>query len=293
MSPIKWIWFFLLPFNLIWGQSKSQTLEPSLLWEISGKGLTHKSYLFGTIHMIPSKDFYLSPKLDEAFEKCSMVVFEIDLKKIEDLTSILPLMMKSFMPDQKISDLVTDEEYQLIEKFFEDKGLPMVLLERVKPMFLYALLSGDMFSESTSYELQLWEKAQNQNKKTDGLESPEFQMSIFDSIPYPVQAKLLVQSIMDNQKTGKEYERMVELYKSEEIQKLYDLIVNETKDFESFNEIMVFQRNKDWIPKIEKMIAEESVFFAVGAGHLAGKEGVIHLLKNQGYTLKPLKDKSK
>lgn len=293
MSPIKWIWIFLLPINLIWSQSKKQTLEPALLWEISGKGLTHKSYLFGTIHMIPSKDFYLSPKLDEAFGKSSKVVFEIDLKKMEDIASILPLMMKSFMPDQKISDLVTEEEYQLIEKYFEDKGLPMVLLERVKPMFLYALLSGDMFSEATSYELQLWEKAQIQNKKTDGLETAEFQMSIFDSIPYPVQAKLLVQSIKDNQQTGKEYERMIELYKNEEIQKLYDLIVNETQDFESFNDIMVFQRNKNWIPKIEKMIAEESVFFAVGAGHLAGKEGVIHLLKNQGYTLKPLKDNSK
>lgn len=293
MSLIKWICFFLLQFNLIWSQSNTLTLEPSLLWEISGNGLKNKSYLFGTIHMIPSKDFYFSPKLDEAFGKSSKVVFEIDLKKMEDLTSILPVMMKSFMPDQKISDLVTDEEYQLIEKFFEDKGLPMVLLERVKPMFLYALLSGDMFSDVTSYELQLWEKAQTQNKKTDGLETAEFQMSIFDSIPYPVQAKLLVQSIRDNQQVSKEYERMIELYKNEEIQKLYDLIIIETKDYETFNEIMVFQRNKNWIPKIEKMIAEESVFFAVGAGHLAGKDGVIQLLKNQGYTLKPVKDKSK
>jgi len=243
--------------------------------------------------MIPTKDFYLSPKLNDAFEKSTKVVFEIDLKKMEDLSSILPLMMKSFMPDQTISDLVTEEEYQLIEKFFEDKGLPMVLLERVKPMFLYAMLSGDMFSEATSYELQLWEKAQTQNKKTDGLETAEFQMSIFDSIPYPVQAKLLVQSIKDNQQTDKDYEQMIELYKKEEIQKLYDLIMNETQDFESFNEIMVFQRNKNWIPKIEKLIAAESVFFAVGAGHLAGNEGVIQLLKNQGYSLKPVKDKSK
>jgi uncharacterized protein YbaP (TraB family) len=289
MTKCKWIWLFLLPFNLL----LSQSLTPSLLWEISGKGLSKSSYLFGTIHMIPSKDFNLSSKLNEAFDKSDLVVFEIDLNEMTDFSSLLPLMMKSFMPDQKLSELVTQEEYLMIEDYFEKKGLPIILLERIKPMFLYALLSGDMFADATSYEVQLWEKANNLNKKTKGLETAEFQMSIFDSIPYPVQAKLLVQSIKDQRNNEDEFENMIQLYKQEDIEKLYDLITKETQDLGSFNELMVFGRNRNWIPQIENMMMQGSVFFAVGAGHLAGKEGLIELLKNKGYTLKPLKQKTK
>jgi uncharacterized protein YbaP (TraB family) len=36
------------------------------------------------------------------------------------------------------------------------------------------------------------------------------------------------------------------------------------------------------------LTANQSVLFAVGAGHLGGENGLLNLLKKQGYSVKPL-----
>jgi uncharacterized protein len=288
-----WFWLVLVPLGLLSAQKKHKRIENALLWEISGNGLKESSYVFGTIHLIPTKDFHLSELTILSLEKSSKIVFEIDLEEMNDLSSLFPLLLNSFMPENKISDFVSSDDYSLIENYFQNKGLPMVLLERVKPMFLNALLSGDLFSEATSYELRLMEIATRLGKKTGGLETIEFQLSLFDRIPYEQQAKLLVHSIKKSQNNSDDFAELIQLYKQEDIEKLVQLVMQDSKEFGSFDEIMIYQRNENWIPKMTSLMQKEPVFFAVGAGHLGGNQGVIQLLRNAGYTLKPLKNNSK
>lgn len=270
--------------------------ENSLLWEITGAGLETPSYLFGTIHMIGKKDFFLTDAMKASFAKTQRVAFEIDMEEMSDFSTIMPLMMKTFMANgTTLKDLVSEEEYTMVKEHFQDMGLPMMLLDRIKPMFLSAMTSGDMFNaEETpdamvSYEMELMKMAQEQEKEIDGLETAEFQMSMFDSIPYDAQAKMLVESIKTNQSGDDQFKEMVEMYKNQDIHRMQSMLKDEDEGIADYEDLLLAGRNRNWIPIMAEMMAQQPTFFAVGAGHLGGKAGVIALLRQKGYEVKPIK----
>lgn len=270
--------------------------ENSLLWEISGKGLKEPSYLFGTIHMIDKKDYILTDATKKSLDKAKRVTFEINMEEMSDLSVLMPLMMKAFMANgQTLSDLLSEEDYALVKNHFEKMGLPMMLFDRMKPMFLSSMtpdavggLDGGENSSMVSYEMELMKLAQAQDKPIAGLETAEYQMSMFDSIPYKVQAEMLVKSIQSGDEGADELDQLTELYKKQDINGLHEMI-NADSELSEYDELLLVRRNKNWIPVMGKMMSEQPTFFAVGAGHLAGSKGVINLLRQAGYTVKALK----
>jgi uncharacterized protein YbaP (TraB family) len=283
-------------------QSPASNPENALLWEISGKKLSKPSYLYGTIHLIPRTDYFLSDRAKEAFKKASRATFEIDLEETMDIAGLMPMMMKMYMNnDTTLSDLLTQEEYTAVKAHFDKIGLPLGFLERIKPMFLSMLASEDVAasmgkgqskeaSSTTSYEFELLAMAQEQKKEVAGLETAAYQMSMFDSIPYKAQAKMLVDAINSEDTTGNdEFDRMVEMYKNQDIQGMQSLMNDSEDGLGKYEDLLLGRRNRNWIPVMEGMMRENITFFAVGAGHLGGKQGVINLLREQGYTLTPLR----
>lgn len=274
-------------------EAQLDSLDNSLLWEISGNGLETPSYLFGTIHMIAEKDFIFTDTTKAVFDKCSKVAFEIKMDDVMNLGTQFSLMTKVFMNDGKtLQSLLNEEDYGVVKEYFKEMGLPLTFLERMKPMFLSALVSGDLSGEQdkeaekmVSYEFKLMDRAQRLNKEIAGLETLEFQMGIFDKIPYEAQAQMLVESIKMSDAGNDQLQEMVELYKAQDLNNLHRLISSDSEGLGEHEDVLLNERNRNWIGKMEEMMKETRVFFAVGAGHLAGEEGVINLLKKEGYTL--------
>ncbi|MEL7019977.1 MAG: TraB/GumN family protein [Bacteroidota bacterium] len=273
----------------------TDTLAQSLLWEISGQQLTAPSYLFGTIHMIGKDDFELTDVTRQSLEQTARVTFEIDMADMNDIGKQMSMMMKAFMDGgMTLKQLLNDEDYQLVSDFFKKMGMPMMFLERIKPMFLSALTATDMSpdalqsEEVMSYEMELMKIAETQEKETSGLETMEFQMSMFDSIPYQAQAEMLVDGIRNQEGGNEQFEEMVKLYKAQDINGMHQMIDEDEGGMGDYEELLLVNRNKNWIPIMEKMMQEKPTFFAVGAGHLGGQKGVVRLLRAAGYKLKPL-----
>ena len=263
----------------------------SLLWEITGNDLKEPSYLYGTIHMIPKEDFFLTEATKDAFKKVEKVTFEIDMKTMNDFSVLFSIIGQIMMDGgTTIKDLVTPEEYELIKTHFEAIGLPFFLFEKVKPLFLSTFISGDMGADGlssgkiVSYEMEFMKMAEEKEYETDGLETIAFQMSVFDSIPYKDQAKMLVESINADGAEDSQFDEMVEMYKKQDIDEMVRFMSGE-EGFESYEDVLLTKRNKNWIPLMAEMMKLQPTFFAVGAGHLGGKNGVIELLKAEGYTL--------
>lgn len=294
--------FFTLTSFAAWAQTGAADAytptaeENSLLWEITGQGLETPSYLFGTIHMIGKKDFFLTEQMETAFAKTKRVAFEIDMEEMSDLSTLMPLMMKTFMAEgTTLRDLVSEEDYKLVKKHFEEIGLPMMLLDRIKPMFLSAMSSGDMFGADSgpesmvSYEMELMQMAKKQEKDIAGLETVEFQMSMFDSIPYDAQAQMLVESIKSGQSGDDQFADMVRLYKNQDILGMQTMLKDEDEGIADYEDLLLAGRNRNWIPIMADMMKQGATFFAVGAGHLGGKTGVVALLRQEGYQVKAIR----
>ena len=269
--------------------------ENSLLWRISGKDLPSPSWLYGTIHLIGKNDFFLTDSTKAFIDRAQMVTFEIDMEEMTDLSTQLGLLMKAFMEDGKtLKDLLSAEDYQLVQKHFEEIGLPLFLFERIKPLFLTVMASGDMSPDAmnsgkmVSYEMEIMELAEG--KKTGGLETMDFQMSVFDSIPYEVQAQMLVESIQSSDAGDEEFAKMVVLYKNQDLQGMVEMMSSD-EGISSYEDLLLNTRNKNWIPVMGKMMRQQPTFFAVGAGHLGGENGVVALLRKEGYIVEPVIEK--
>ena len=277
-------------------QQDSDKLPNALLWRIEGKGLKEPSYLFGTIHMINKDDYFLPEGLEEAFDKSDKVVFEIDLDDMSDMGSLMGMLTGLMMKDgMTLKKLLTPEEYKEVSTYFEGMGLPMVMLGKVKPMFLSMLAEVNMdptamqSEEIMSYEMELYDKANNDSKDVGGLETMAYQMSLFDSIPYKEQALMLLDAVRGTNLESDMFDQTVALYKLQDIEAMVSMVTEAEMEGETnFEDVLLNNRNRNWIPVIGKKMATGSTFFAVGAGHLGGDQGVIRLLKKEGYEVTPV-----
>ncbi len=277
-------------------QQTQDTLARSLLWQISHPELATASYLYGTIHMIGKDDFFLTDSTLATFARSQQVIFEINLEEMTDLSVLFSLITKVMMDDGKrLRDLLSKEDFAFVQKRFSELGLPLTLFERMKPMFLSSFASGDMGADGlsggsmVSYEMEFMEMANLQDKEIDGLETIEFQMSMFDSIPYKVQAEMLVESLRSGDSGDDQFQVMVDLYKAQDLEGMQALFQQGEGGIGDYEDTLLINRNRNWIPIMQRMMKEKPTFFAVGAGHLGGQQGVIELLRDAGYTLIPLR----
>ena len=288
--------------------SKATTAEQvedknSLLWEISGKNLKKPSYLYGTIHLIPKNDFFLTDATKKVFNASQKVTFEINMKEMNNPMAMISIFTKAMMPNGKtLKDFLNAEDYGLVQRKFDSIGMPLKMLERIKPMFLSVMLGTDgekitaegggisETSKSTSYEMEFLQMGEKQKKEFGGLETVEFQMGIFDSIPYKIQAEMLVKTIKNGSAGNDDLGKMVEMYKKQDIEAMSKMLQSDDQnELAGYENMLINSRNTNWIPLMAKAMSEKITFFAVGAGHLGGEKGVVNLLKKEGYTVKPLK----
>jgi uncharacterized protein YbaP (TraB family) len=167
------------------------------------------------------------------------------------------------------------------------------MLETYKPMLAASTLmqSAIECENAIAMEQLIMQEAKRENKRIKGLETMAFQISIFDSIPYQVQAKQLVKYVDDfGKKDDTSFEELTKAYKDQELSKLEKLTLQEDSGMERFTEIMLYNRNEDWVKKLEKLMTEQALVVAVGAGHLPGNRGVINLLRKAGYKVEPVKN---
>ncbi len=274
-------------------------LENALLWEINKEGLPKPSYLYGTIHIIDAENFFLPEGTEESFDKTEQVTFEIDMDEMNDMTAIFSMMFKIMMPEGKtLASLLSQEDYNFVKSEFDKMGMGgfyFSMFEKMKPLFLSVFASTDVqpgsfdMGSMKSYEIEFAKMAEAKNKETFGLETIDFQISIFDSIPYKAQAQMLVQTLKSSDEGEDELGKMIELYKSQNIDAMQSSIDEDASGLGKYEEILLNKRNSNWIPIMEKMMMKKPTFFAVGAGHLGGPNGVIPLLRKQGYSVTPVK----
>ena len=204
------------------------------------------------------------------------------------------LLFMNMKEGKKLQDLYSQEDYKRVTEYFSDTlKTPMMLFEKVKPYFLVALLYPKMMncSSPAGVEEELLKIAKENKKEIKGLETMQFQASVFDSIPYEWQAKELLKNIDSFSMYKNQFDEMVDLYKKQDLDSMQNMLLESEFGSDKYNDLLLNNRNKNWVKQLKEIMKKESVFVAVGAGHLTGKEGLISLLKKEGYKVEPLVNK--
>jgi len=271
-------------------QFMKQEDDNTLLWKISGNGLQKSSFLFGTFHLLCKDDIHFSDQLKKAVKMSDKIYMEMDMDDPSMLGGMLYMNMKD---NKKLEDLYTAEEYKRLQSYFSDTlKMPIMLLQKAKPYFLVALLYPRMMNcgSPAGVEEELMKVAKEDNKEIKGLETIQFQASVFDSIPYEWQAKELLKNIDSFSVYKAQFETMLDFYKKQELDSIKNLVSKSEFGSDKYDDILLNNRNKNWVKQLNTVMKNESVFVAVGAGHLVGDEGLISLLRKEGYKVEPLKN---
>lgn len=265
--------------------------DNTLLWQVSGNGLAKASFLFGTFHLLCKDDIRFSEELRSAIRYSDAVYMELDMDDPATLMGgFLYMNMKN---GQTLKDLYTREEYERIERYFKDSlHMPLAMLQKAKPYFLIALLYPKMMKCKTfsGIEQEIMKLAKEYKKEILGLETFQFQSSVFDSIPYELQAKELIKNIDSLHKYSDQFDTMMLAYKNQQLDVLEKGMSESEFGTENFEELLLNRRNTNWIKQLNTIMKDKSAFVAVGAGHLVGEKGLIALLKREGYSVKPLRN---
>jgi hypothetical protein len=281
------IFSFLLPLVV---NAQAHKMPNTVLWEISGKGLKQPSYLFGTMHVLCAQDAKLSDSLQYAIDMSEVVYFEVDMDNTTELMGLFKYIRMN--DNKKLSDLMTADEYQRVKDYFTKNRsiLPLSMMERFKPYFIASMLSESQMPCETKNGMEevIMQEVKKQQKPVNGLETMAFQASVFDSIPYTEQARELLKTIDSAGKEDSLTARMLSVYRSQDLDAIEKLTAEE-EGVSSYLNLFLYDRNTKWIPVIENAIQKSPSLIAVGAAHLPGKKGVIQLLANAGYKLRPVK----
>lgn len=246
------------------------------LWKVADKDTT--IYLFGTIHALPAGITWMEGPIAAAFKKSQLLVTEIPNTEPAVLQGII--MKTALLPQgQTLHSLLSDEDKALLDKSLTENGLPPAVFDGYEPWFaavssatLPLMKSG--YSSANGVETQLAAKAKAAGIPQEGLETAEYQLGIFDKLPQKVQIKYLHEVLKSLPKMSDELGQLVKYWSAGNPVKLAELM-NEDEDDPEMIEALLINRNKNWAQWIKsRMDKPGTVFVAVGAGHLAGPEGV-------------------
>lgn len=269
----------------LFAKGNVETKNQSLLWKISGNGLEKPSYLYGTIHMIPKDKFFVPKGTEDLISKAEALVLEIDLdipmkKQIE-------MAQKMMLPQGKTyKDYLDSSTYAEVLSYLSDSlKMGEGKTERymhIKPVYISGPILMEVYSDIEMYEKYFSKIAKKNKLELLSLETLDYQMGVLDSISLEEQFEDFNISEMFT-----EYEDLLEVYINQDIDGIHNIMNKNEK--EEMLDLLFTLRNKNWAEKLtNEILPNQTVFIAVGSGHLPGENGVINLLRQKGYTVEPV-----
>jgi uncharacterized protein len=252
-------------------------------------------YLLGSIHYLKPQNYPLDPAIESAFKNAKRVVFEIDLDSAKgDEAQHLMVSKAAYSDGTTLQKHISETTYQLAAEKLKQLGLDINLFNPFKPWFAATMiLARSMqslgFDPAHGVDQYLYRKAKEANKATSGLETFEYQLDLFNKMPEFVQDLMLLQTVKSADSMRGAMDTIVRAWSSGDLKTLDSTLLQGIREYPEVYQRVIVERNRAWMPKIESYLGGgESCFVVVGAGHLAGREGLIEALKAKGYSVEQL-----
>jgi uncharacterized protein len=269
-----------------------------LLWKIERDDAA-PSWLYGTMHVADPRVLDLKPSAALALDAAATIVIET-AEILDPVQSQAAMLMNPeltmFTDGTSLADLMSPEEYAMVEEALDAIGLPIGAVSRMKPWMIGALValpecemarkaSGESFLDK-----EIAESAAAQGKSVLGLETIEEQLTAMAGLPMDFHIRGLVETIALGDLIDDITATMTDLYVAGDIGMILPLIraVSPPGDgmdasYADFEERIILSRNRLMARRAAPIIDEGNAFIAVGALHLPGDEGLVELLRADGY----------
>lgn len=268
-------------------------LARSTLWKVSSEKGT--MYIQGSAHVLKAKSYPLAPAIELAYSNSTALVLEVDMgKMMSPQTQQLILTKAMLRKPATLKSVLTPQTYEKLSEVAAEAGLPMQTMNPFKPWFATTMitlvkLKKAGLDEQYGLDKYFYEKASKDQKKTIGLESVDFQISLFDSLSNEIPDDFVNRALADLELLETEVDSLLKAWESGDTQTLEKLMTSSFDDFPKMYDRFITARNKAWVKKLSGMMNDGQIYMVVvGAGHLPGKEGVINLMRDRGFSVEQL-----
>jgi len=253
-------------------------------------------YIGGTIHILRTSDYPLPKEYDKVYSLSEKIYFEASISGINDAKIQKVLISKmALKKNQTLSGLLSKNTYEKLEKYCNLNSLDIKQFENFKPVLPILMLTvaelRKMGVNTQGVDHYYEEKALSDGKILGSLESLEEQIGFISSMGEGNEDSFVLNSLKDIKNTQMFYSKIIISWRNGDIKSLNKLFVEEMREnYPRLYKKIIVDRNNNWLPIIKKMFNDnQREFILVGLGHLIGKDGVLELLKNDGYTVEKFK----
>ena len=268
-----------------------------LLWKISGRGIEKPSYILGTHHAVPYTFCDTIPGLMKAFGEVGHVVGEFDMLKMDAMTPQQMQNMQKMMmmpADTTMASLFSDAQRDTLDAYLKNTlGANLQMLSSMKPMTIMVTVQQKMLMELipdiaslTGIDKYMQTLAAEKGKQVGGLETMEYQLGLLYGSSLQDQADALLDMV--RRSNSKELlQELTAAYKTQNLDTLWKIFQDQMTQLEY--DALVKTRNLNWLEEMKHLLTTQSALYVVGAGHLPGDAGMINLLRDAGYKVRPVK----
>lgn len=283
---------FVVPvFHVL--SSAQHPLSKTLLWRISGNGLQQPSYVYGTMHLSDKRLFNFSDSVYRAIENTQGLAIEVNPDEM--FAYMINQVMEEKQNSRSLKDILGNRDYNRYAQSLGKKfGKPAseitardIVNEKNKWMSEY-LKKGEMPTFVDGY---LYSIGKRQGKWIGGIEDIADQANIQEDI---VDKSDITYLLADHDKNthatlstenNRTIEKMIRLYTAGDIEGIDDF---ENQSSATIKDILLINRNVKMARRMDSLANIRSMFFAIGAAHLAGDSGVVRLLESRGFKVDPV-----
>lgn len=266
------------------------------MWTFSDEDTT--VYLYGTVHLLKPEVTWRAPSLEDALSKADTLVLEADVSSPESQAGMQKLVMEYgvFSDGQTLTGLLEEDDEALVSAALEAKQIPLQAVDQMKP-WMVGLQLGMMQIMEAGYDPQsgvetiLIAEAAKGNKKLAYLETAETQIKTLGGAPIDEQVQGLM-ATLSTMELGEEYlDTLVAEWADGDVKGIGAMMANPAAfGTQAAYDALLTTRNRNWVPTIKALLEEPGTkFVAVGAGHLAGPDSVVKMLKDEGIKVKVVK----
>lgn len=263
------------------------------LWRVS-KG-SAVIYVAGSIHVLRKSDYPLPEVMESAFKASAGLVEEIDLARFDPESAQLQMMQIGAYPKgQSLKTDLAPDLYSRVAALAKQQNVDMAMLDPMRPWLASIVLLDNQlvrkgFDAGTGVDMHFADEAETDHKPVVGLETAAFQLGMLARLPDKAQQAMLVQSLSDAGNTDQQMEAMMDAWRRGDTALLAKEQQQEFGPYPDIYQAILVQRNRSWIPKLEKLAGSGKQYFVVvGALHLVGPDGVLSSLERDGYKIEQL-----
>jgi len=263
------------------------------VWKVTSGDRT--LFLGGTFHLLRATDFPLPPEYATAFAASETLCFEVDLAEMQSPRVMGMILGQGMYTDgTTLQSKLTPEAWAAIEAHCARAKIPVAQINTMKPwMFILQIAMMELLKMGVTdqgVDTRLHRDGLAAGKKMAALETIDEQIGFMIHGAEGHESEYVITSLEELGSIHEQFGRMIAAWRSGDVVALDDLLSREMREkYPEMFDLLIVQRNRNWMPKIEAMLASEPVeFVLVGAGHMVGDEGLIAQLRARGATVEQL-----